>query len=101
MATSRTGTATWKATVAYVRREAQREGVERCPFCGVKLRWDVGRLPDSAEVDHVVPDSLGGSDGPDNARITCRLCNQSRGNRDAPKARTVSASAPLRVSRHH
>lgn len=101
MATSRTGTARWKATVRYVRREAQRDGMENCPACGRLLRWDVGRLPDSAEVDHIIPHSKGGTDGPENARILCRTCNQSRGNRAAPKARVLQAAAPLKVSRQH
>lgn len=101
MATSRTGTARWKSVVAFVRREAQREGLERCPLCGVELEWDRGLQPNSAEVDHLVPHSKGGQDVPGNARITCRRCNQSRGNRDAPTPRHLQAAAPLKVSRAH
>ena len=101
MATSRTGTAEWKATVRYVRREAQAQGLTHCPSCGQWLNWEVSRQPNSAEVDHIIPHSRGGSDRPDNARVWCRHCNQSRGNRDAPKPSTVQAIAPLRVSRVH
>lgn len=101
MATSRTGTAQWKATARYVRREAQAQGLTHCPSCGCLLDWDQGLRPNSAEVDHIVPASKGGSDGPENARVLCRYCNQSRGNRDAPTPKNVQLIAPLRVSRVH
>lgn len=101
VATSRTGTAVWKRTVAFVVRVARNEGLEHCPSCGVELAWSVSGQPNSVEVDHIVPHSRGGADAPENARVLCRTCNRSRGNRDAPKPAAVQAAAPLRVSRVH
>jgi len=98
---SRTATTEWRKTRDYVRRNARREGVETCPICGTRLNWDRGQQPNSAEVDHIIPHSLGGSDHPTNLRIVCRTCNQSRGNGAAPKPKRVQSSAPLVVSRRH
>lgn len=41
-------------------------------------------LNDKPEVDHAVPRSRGGNASHDNAQITCRHCNASKGNRDYP-----------------
>jgi 5-methylcytosine-specific restriction endonuclease McrA len=97
MATSRTGTATWKRIRGQAIYRAKRGGLTNCPDCGVLLDYDVGQTPASAEVDHITPHSLGGTDTHDNVRVCCRLCNQSKGNRAAPKAKNVTP--PLRTSR--
>ena len=39
----------------------------------------VSKTPVSAEADHIVPFSRGGTDSIDNGRTICRQCNQSRG----------------------
>lgn len=97
MATSRTGTATWKRTRGQAIYRAKRGGLTNCPDCDVLLDYDVGQTPASAEVDHIIPHSRGGRDVHDNVRVCCRLCNQSKGNRDAPKAKVVKP--PLKTSR--
>ena len=97
MATSRTGTATWKRVRGQAIYRAKRSGLTHCPDCNVELDYDVGLTPASAEVDHVIPHSRGGSDSHDNVRVCCRLCNQSKGNRAAPRAAT--RAVPLRTSR--
>jgi 5-methylcytosine-specific restriction endonuclease McrA len=51
----------------------------RCAWCG--------GTADSA--DHIVPQSLGGSDDPANLQASCLPCNQSKGTRSRP-ARTVT-----------
>jgi len=96
MATSRTGTATWKRVRAQALYRAKRNGVTHCRHCGVELNYDVSLLPESAEVDHLIPHSMGGKDHVDNTETICRLCNQSKGNRAAPKERNVK---PLKTSR--
>lgn len=78
---SRTGTARWKALRQQALREATSRGVTNCPLCGTILDYTQGRHPTSAEVDHIIPHSLGGQDTLDNVRVICRRCNQSRGNR--------------------
>jgi len=98
MATSRTGTATWKRVREHALRRAKRAGVTHCRHCGVLLDYEQGMLPHSAEVDHLIPYSAGGKDHIDNLEVICRLDNQSKGNRPAPKKRT--APQHLKTSRN-
>lgn len=44
----------------------------KCYYCGVKV-------DDAYHVDHVIPLSRGGSNGPENIVIACKNCNQSKG----------------------
>lgn len=99
MATSRTGTATWKRIAVTAKKRAKAAGQDRCPDCGTMLDYDQGLLPNSAEADHIIPHAKGGQDSLDNARVCCRRCNQSKGDRMTPKALTVLAVKPLRSSR--
>ena len=99
MATSRTGTATWKRIVKAAKRQAQSNGQTRCPYCRVILDYIQGLLPHSAEGDHIVSHKRGGQDTLQNCQIICRRCNQSKGERDRPKASTVLATKPLKTSR--
>lgn len=80
MATSRTGTTKWLHLARRARHQAQAAGQAHCPICGTLLNYAVGRTPSSAEVDHIIPYSRGGTDTIDNVRIICRRCNQQRGN---------------------
>lgn len=89
MATSRTGTARWKATVRAVRHRDRH--ITHCPRCATPLDWQHGRRPNSAEVDHITPHSAGGKDTPDNAQILCRRCNQQLG---AKQTKTSSRNRP-------
>jgi 5-methylcytosine-specific restriction endonuclease McrA len=57
-----------------VRQLAQQNNA--CYYCGVDLQATV------FEVDHYIPLSKGGSNGPDNIVIACRFCNRSKNNRD-------------------
>lgn len=79
MATSRTGTATWKKVVTQARADALEQGITHCPRCRVGLDWEYSKRPNSAEVDHVKAHALGGSDAIENTRIICRKCNQQLG----------------------
>lgn len=99
MATSRTGTATWKRISRQAKKLAKANGQTRCPHCGVTLDYDVGLTPCSAEADHIIPHAKGGRDELSNVIVVCRRCNQSKGNRQAPKATTVMAVKPLKTSR--
>jgi 5-methylcytosine-specific restriction endonuclease McrA len=52
----------------------------RCYVCGRTVSNPVGALvDDSATLDHVWPNALGGNNGDGNLRIACQLCNQTRG----------------------
>ena len=97
MTTSRTGTATWKRVREQAIRRAKRQGLTNCRHCGVLLDYDVSKQPSSAEVDHLTPHSAGGQDHLNNVEVICRLCNQSKGNRQSPKQR--QAPSTIKTSR--
>ncbi|WP_051423031.1 HNH endonuclease [Arthrobacter sp. MA-N2] len=99
MATSRTGTSQWKKLRAKALRLAQAQGLTHCPHCRVLLDYQRGRLPNSAEPDHIVPYARGGQDTIENLSVICRTCNISKGNRPAPSTATILAAKPLKTSR--
>lgn len=43
-----------------------------CVRCGKKLRKG------DADIDHIIPQSYGGWDSPDNLQCMCRSCNRSK-----------------------
>lgn len=99
MATSRTGTSQWKKVRKRALHLAQAQGIDRCPYCRVTLDYVTSRTPSSAEPDHVFAHASGGQDTLDNLLVCCRKCNQSKGNRPAPKTATVLKAKPLKTSR--
>lgn len=86
---SRTSTREHKQFRKQVLARAQQIGITHCPACGVKLQYNNNgqRKPNSAEADHIIPASLGGSNHPDNGRILCAKCNSRRGNGKHGKGR--------------
>ena len=80
IATSRTGTATWKRVRAQALKQAIDNNVTHCASCGVGLDYEYTRRPNSAEVDHIIPYSKGGTDTLGNTTVICRWCNQRKGN---------------------
>lgn len=56
---------------------ALRVKAKRCPLCAVKMT-DVPHLPNSKELDHIIPVNVGGTHTIGNVRIICRCCNQKR-----------------------
>lgn len=84
MATSRTGTASYRAWRRRVLSLARSSGLRYCPDCGRPLAWGTTLTPLSPEPDHIIPHALGGRDTLDNARVVCRECNQKRGKKSIP-----------------
>jgi HNH endonuclease len=54
-----------------------RAKAKRCPLCTAKLT-DEPYLPNSKELDHIVPQGAGGTHTIGNVRIICRACNLAR-----------------------
>ena len=77
---SRTAQARHRHWRRRVLAEARGSGITNCPSCGVRLDYDRGLAPNSAEPDHILPASLGGDESLDNGRVLCRTCNIRRGN---------------------
>lgn len=98
MGTSRTGTARWKTLRKQALRVAQTTGITNCPTCHTPLNYTQGRLPNSAEPDHILPVSRGGTDTLDNIRILCRRCNQSKGNRTQPNPNNSATTTTTLVA---
>jgi 5-methylcytosine-specific restriction endonuclease McrA len=61
------------------RELAMRRKAKRCPMpgCGVEL-VDAPFLPNSKELDHIVPRVMGGAHTMSNTRVICRSCNVRR-----------------------
>lgn len=87
---SRTSTREHKQFRKQVLARAQAIGITHCPACGTKLQYNNKgqRKPNSAEADHIIPASLGGTNHPDNGRVLCAKCNSRRGNGRHGKGRT-------------
>lgn len=60
-------------TASEIREQYRRQG-GRCHWCGDKAGLDY-------HVDHVIPVSKGGSNGPDNLVIACPTCNLRKGSK--------------------
>lgn len=54
-----------------------RRKAKTCPICGVKLTDDPF-LPNSKELDRIIPGAMGGTYTEGNVRVTCRACNGAR-----------------------
>lgn len=98
MVTSRTGTAKWKRVVAFVKAEAQEQGLTHCPRCHTWLDWERSRQPNSPEVDHIIPHHQGGQDSVQNARVICRHCNQSLGGKQGRAKQVTAKTITLNAS---
>lgn len=101
MATSRTATGKWKRLRKDTIASARARGQTHCPLCQRPLDYGSYQKPDSAEVDHIVPYSRGGTDTPDNVRVICRDCNGKRESREnrAEQARVLPTERRTTTSR--
>lgn len=53
----------------------------KCPYCKITLT-PFGVKPHNRHVDHMLPLSMGGSNGPENLQILCGPCNMTKGTMD-------------------
>ena len=99
VSTSRTGTGRWKRIRQQAIQQAIDNNITHCATCGVGLDYEYSRRPNSAEVDHVIPYSKGGTDTLSNTAVICRWCNQRKGNGrrlTTPKPRLVEPPTTIK-----
>jgi len=58
-----------------IRNKANGGGWYQCTYCDKKIRFS------DSDIDHIWPQSKGGSDHPCNLVISCQSCNRSKGNK--------------------
>jgi hypothetical protein len=77
-----------------------RKRARKCPLCDVRMT-DKPHLPNSKELDHILPVNQGGTHTHGNVRIICRKCNQGRpkDGSDYAGMLTLWAQGPAPVSR--
>lgn len=85
MVSNRTASAGWKSIRRRMIRQAKNADLTHCPHCHRLLDFDSYQQTNSAEVDHIVPASAGGTDEASNLVVICRACNLSKGDRAKPK----------------
>ena len=64
---------------AALRRRITEEARHRCGYC-LSAEWVIGA---PMEIDHIVPEALGGSTEQENLWLACSLCNDHKSNRIA------------------
>ena len=65
------------AVSAFNKRIVRERARLHCEYCHADERWQFIRFT----IDHIRPQSVGGSDEPDNLALACRNCNERRGDR--------------------
>ena len=79
------------AVSASSRRVVRERAQRRCEYCHADERWQFIRFT----IDHILPQSAGGSDDIDNLALACRNCNERRGNRSEGHDPETGQSVPL------
>jgi hypothetical protein len=64
-------------TIRKLRPHLAEQARHRCGYCQTQER--ISGVP--LTVEHLLPESLGGTDEEDNLWMSCRLCNEAKGNR--------------------
>ena len=75
----RTTTNEWRALRKEHREQAIEQGLTNCPLCNTWMNFEHAQLPNSPELDHIIPYAEGGTDEASNLRLICRACNGKRG----------------------
>ena len=76
---------------ASTRRAVRERAQLRCEYCHADERWQFIRFT----IDHVLPQSTGGSDDADNLALACRNCNERRGNRSEGRDPKTGEIVPI------
>lgn len=77
-----------------------------CPRCGVPLDWEHPYLPNSAEIDEIIPISRLPQEirgrmavDPSNTQVLCRRCNKLKGNKMPVKKQEQVEQKPVKTSK--
>src|SRR5690625_2305859 len=95
--TSRTGTTKWRKTRADIIRKAKQAGQTNCPLCATPLDYHTPHQHNSAEVDHIKPIHMNGTDEQHNLRVICMLCNRTRHNKHRYQRKPVTIQLTTRL----
>jgi hypothetical protein len=79
------------AVSASSRRTVRERAQLRCEYCHADERWQFIRFT----IDHIRPQSAGGSDDVDNLAFACRNCNERRGNRGEGRDAETGVVVPI------
>jgi hypothetical protein len=79
------------AVSASSRRLVRERAQLRCEYCHADERWQFIRFT----IDHILPQSAGGSDDPGNLALACRNCNERRGNRSEGRDPQTGQVVPI------
>lgn len=79
------------AVSASNRRVVRERAQLHCEYCHADERWQFIRFT----IDHVLPQSAGGSDDVDNLALACRNCNERRGNRSEGRDPETGQVVPI------
>jgi HNH endonuclease len=79
------------AVSASNRRVVRERAQSRCEYCHADERWQFIRFT----IDHIRPQSAGGSDEVDNLALACRNCNERRGNHSEGRDVETGKVAPI------
>jgi 5-methylcytosine-specific restriction endonuclease McrA len=58
-----------------VKARVRKEAKEQCGYCRSLQKYVLGIL----EIEHIIPQALGGTDDEENLWLACRLCNSYKG----------------------
>ena len=94
MTTNRAGTGQWKRVRKAAIARAIREGLDRCPSCGIHLDLTGSGEGAPVDIDHIIPHAHGGPDTLENTVAMCRTCNRRKGAGQGRKPHPVTRSEP-------
>jgi 5-methylcytosine-specific restriction endonuclease McrA len=74
-----------------VKARVRKEAKEQCGYCRSLQKYVLGIL----EIEHIIPQALGGKNDEENLWLACRLCNSYKGTQTQAKDPVTGTIVPL------